>query len=89
MVTSAPVREATLEATAIKIETSASKVNSLKKVIIMLEYKYDNCFIDPCFAGMCVNTNGGFQCQCSSASTGHLCQYSTDCQDPNTCSDGK
>lgn len=45
---------------------------------------------DPCFDdSTCENTEGGFQCLCPNTTTGHLCQYSTDCLNPNTCANGK
>ena len=45
---------------------------------------------DPCTSGAsCVNNNGGFECLCASGTSGHLCQYTDQCQTPNICSEGK
>lgn len=51
---------------------------------------YNFSAADPCFDdSTCVNTEGGFQCLCSNTTTGHLCQYSTDCLNPDACTNGK
>ena len=50
-----------------------------------------NCFsaTAPCSnEATCVNNVGGFECMCASGTSGHLCQFTDQCQNSSTCSEG-
>ena len=36
----------------------------------------------------CVNTIGRFECSCAPGTSGHLCQFTNQCQNSNTCPEG-